>query len=300
MQVFLFLYFCLTPVETGGLFLITNKFRVRGNMHITTTKVETNLLESLQPVIQGFSPVSLEAMDKVAFMDRFDRKFVFHTSQLPLILQKVQPKYSVLQIDHHRFFEYSTLYYDTSGYEMYLWHHNRKLSRMKVRKREYLTTGQLFFEIKKKNNKGKTRKKRITTDNLHKTLSKEEKQFVCRQTPFNPENLEPKLTNRFTRITLTNKGFPERITIDFNVRYRMNSQSAVLHNIAIVEIKMDAGSSKSEIEKILLESGLSPMKFSKYCIGSVLLDKKLKYNRFKTKLITLQNISNDGKFASVH
>lgn len=267
---------------------------------MTNTKVETNLSDSLQPVIQGFSPVSLEAMDKVAFMDRFDKKFVFHSSKLPLILQKLQHNYSVLEIDQHRFFEYSTLYYDTSGYEMFLWHHNRKLTRMKVRKREYLTTGQMYFEIKKKNNKGKTRKKRITTDNLHKVLSKEEKKFICRQTPFKPGELEPKLTNRFTRVTLTNNDFPERITIDFNVRYRMNSQSAVLHNIAIVEIKMDAGSGKSAIERILLESGISPMKFSKYCIGSVLLDKKLKYNRFKTKIITLQKISNDGKFASVH
>ncbi len=269
-------------------------------MHISTTKVETNLSETLQPVIQGFLPVSLEAMDKVAFMDRFDKKFVFHSSKLLLILRKVQPHYSVLQINNHRFFEYSTLYYDTAGYDMYLSHHNRRLTRMKVRKREYLTTGQMYFEIKKKNNKGKTRKKRITTENLHKVLSKEEKKFICRQTPFNPEKLEPKLTNRFTRITLTSNIFAERITIDFNIRYRMNSQSAFLHNIVIVEIKIDGETRKSDFERILSECSVNPMRLSKYCIGSILLDKRLKYNRFKSKLITLQKISDDGTFASIH
>jgi len=80
----------------------------------------------------------------------------------------------------------------------------------------------------------------------------------------------------------------------------MSSSRAFMHQIAIAEIKKDAGTGKSEIEKILKDFKANPMKISKYCIGSVLLDKKLKYNRFKSKLITLNKISNDSTFASVY
>lgn len=269
-------------------------------MQNTISKVETNLSDLLQPVVQGFSSVSLDEMEKVAFMDRFDKKFVFHHSLLPEILEHAQQHYSVLEINNHRLFDYSTLYYDTPSSDMYLCHHNRKLERVKVRKREYLTTGQMFFEIKLKSNKGKTRKKRFLTNNYHKVLLKDERKFILKHTEYHPNILEPKLTNHFTRLTLAHKSLPERVTLDFNIRFRMNSSSAVMYQIAIAEIKTEAGTGKPDIEKILKEFQIKPMKISKYCIGSVLLDKKLKYNRFKAKLITLNRISNDGTFASVY
>lgn len=261
---------------------------------------DISLSDSLQPVIQNFSPVTLDSMDKIAFMDRFDKKFVFHFSMLPTILLRAQQHYSVLEINDHRIFDYMTLYYDTPAADMYLNHHNRKLTRCKVRKREYLTTGQMFFEIKKKNNKGKTRKKRIVSDNFHKSLDKAEKKFVIKHTSYNPDVLEPRLTNHFTRLTFAHKILPERVTVDFNIRFRMRSSSAFMNQIAIAEIKMDADSGKSDIEKILKDCNVNPMKISKYCIGSLLLDKKLKYNRFKSKLLTLNKISNDTTNASIY
>lgn len=266
----------------------------------TSPTEEVIFSDSLQPVIQNFSPVTLDSMDKIAFMDRFDKKFVFHFSILPTILLRSQQHYSILEINDHRLFDYMTLYYDTPSADMYLSHHNKKLTRFKVRKREYLTTGQIFFEIKKKSNKGKTRKKRIVTSNHHKSLDKAEKKFVVKHTPYKPDDLEHKLTNHFTRITLAHKTLPERVTIDYNIRFRSNSTKSMLNHVVIAEIKVDAGASKSDIEKILSTFNVNPTKISKYCIGSVLLNKKLKYNRFKAKLITLNKISNDTIFASVY
>jgi hypothetical protein len=269
-------------------------------MHNTISKVETHLTDFLQPLIQGFSPVSLDEMEKVAFMDRFDKKFVFHQSFLPDILKIAQQHYSVLEINNHRIFDYFSVYYDTPSTDMYLCHHNRQLTRVKVRKREYLTTGQMYFEIKLKNNKGKTRKKRFLTDNYHKMLSKDEMKFIMKHTDYDPNILEPRLTNHFTRLTLAHKSLPERVTLDVNIRFRTNSYSANLQQITIAEVKKDAGSGKSDIERILKDFSVKTMKISKYCVGSVLLDKKLKYNRFKSKLLTLNKISNDNTDTSIY
>nr|NQU92428.1 transporter [Bacteroidota bacterium] len=96
------------------------------------------------------------------------------------------------------------------------------------------------------------------------------------------------------RVTLVHNAFPERITMDFDLRFLSNDRITEIPYLGIAEIKQDASSGTSDLEKIMRSLDIFPMKFSKYCMGSVLLDNTLKYNRFKTKLITLKKISNDG------
>ena len=68
---------------------------------------------------------------------------------------------SILQIDGKRKHDYKSLYFDTEDRKFYNDHHNQRVNRYKVRYREYVDSGLVFLEIKCKNNKGKTIKKRL-------------------------------------------------------------------------------------------------------------------------------------------
>jgi len=268
---------------------------MQANGQVTTSEQPSQLLEACQ----SFTPISLAEMDRVKLLDRFDRKFVLPLNQLPEILSAASIHYQILMIDEHRIFDYRTQYYDTPGFRMYLNHHNRKLNRYKVRKREYLTTGEVFFEIKFKSNKGRTRKKRILIDRPDPKLRKAEKKFLKKNSPYLRKNLEPKVLNHFSRITLVGKASPERVTIDMDLKYQLNGSSVNLPTLSIIEIKQGRSSGISNLERILREQNITPFKISKYCIGSVLLNKDLKYNRFKNKIITLNKLTDDIRNTSV-
>lgn len=253
--------------------------------------------DAVHHAVQNFEAISLEAMDSVKLMNRFDKKFVFSTLQLPEVLNEASRCYKVLQIGDQRVFDYASLYFDTVGYRMYSDHHNQKQNRFKVRKREYLNSQQVFLEIKYKTNKGQTRKKRIETENRNKDFVKEEKRFIKSITPYRGKMLYPALHNRFSRITLVHKKQSERVTIDMNLDYRFAGKNKGLPLLTIAEIKQDRSSGISDIERIFKNHRILPMNFSKYCMGMVLLNPKVKYNRFKEKYLKIKKLSNDGSYA---
>ncbi len=253
--------------------------------------------EALHEAVHGFDSLSLEEMDRVKMMDRFDRKFVFNVDQLPWFLQLAASSYKVLQINSERIFPYASTYFDSSGLSMYLNHHNQKRNRYKIRKREYQRSGEVFLEIKHKTNKGLTRKKRITIENRSADFVKDEKKFLKKNSPFKARILSAVLQNSFCRITLAHKHDAERITIDFELSFNHGGASAALPFVAIAEIKREKSSGMSDFEKILRQNKILPMKFSKYCIGMVLLNPAIKHNRFKQKLITIYKLNNHSSYA---
>ena len=254
--------------------------------------------DAVQHAVRNFEAVSLEEMDGVKLMDRFDKKYVFPADKLPSVLRAAQSCYRSLEIGDNRIFGYASLYYDTVGYRMYHDHHNQKLNRFKVRKREYLNSGQVFLEIKYKTNKGQTRKKRIETANRNQHFEKEEKKFIKKITPYRARMLYPALNSSFSRITLVNINTPERVTIDMNLNYKFLGESTGFPNLVVAEVKQDRSSGVSEIEKIFRDRRIHPMNFSKYCMGIVMMKSGVKYNRFKQKFLTLKKINNDSGYAS--
>lgn len=273
------------------------------------TKRTDKVLLSLKPIppsnavknaIDQFEQISLKEMDSVKLMDRFDTKFVFSRSSLAEILHLASTSYRVLEIDGKRIFDYNSQYFDTEDFGMYHAHHNRKLNRFKVRRREYLNSGQVFFEIKFKSNKGRTRKKRIEVSSQKKKFHRPEKKFLKKTTPYRAKMLIPILQNFFHRISLVHKHCAERVTIDVGIAYRHVNKSIDLPFLSIVEIKQDGSSGISDLERILRDKHILPQKFSKYCMGMILLYPDIKYNRFKQKLITLNNLSNDSGYASFY
>lgn len=234
-----------------------------------------------QKTLNLFRPISLGGMDKVAFYHRMDRKFVFHTRLLDQFLQDISKNYFILEIDGRRVSAYCTQYYDTADFKMYFNHIRGKLNRYKIRHRLYNDTDLSFLEVKFKSNYGKTFKWRIPDAFPENGNYKLNKAFVRKHLPYKPGTLKANLRTRFKRITLVDKNFTQRITIDSDIAFRkLNDGNSYadekLLDIAILEIKYERNKSTNGLQNILLKYRIKSGGFSKYCMGIVFTDPSLK------------------------
>jgi len=240
---------------------------------------------------EKYSAVFLENIEKWALLNRIDTKYVFPAEHLCSILKSLQQHYHILEIDGHKIFTYHNLYFDTSNLNMYLDHHNGKLNRYKVRYREYVETNTKFLEVKFKNNKERTIKTRIKVNEVKKELTKEEKKFLTSNSKYDPDNLQPLLFGDFNRISLVHKSQKERVTFDFNLSFQNKNRKTKLDKIVIAELKQDKFQPGSVFAKKMKEIGISPERMSKYCLGTLLLNKQVKYNNFKPLMEKINSIS---------
>ncbi len=239
--------------------------------------------------LSQFNSISLQDMNSVSLMNRMDVKFLFKKSQLPILLSKLISNYNLLKIENKIIQDYKSLYFDTHNRSFYMAHHNRRVNRNKVRFREYVGSDLIFLEIKLKNNKGKTIKKRMRVDKIYKNLLPEHNVFIK-----NTINKDLRLIAQhwinFKRITLVDKLKTERITIDLDLNYSNDSQSGSLDNIIIAEVKKDRSSQSSKFTYIAKKYHITPTRMSKYCISTINLNKDVKFNRFKSKLLLINKL----------
>ena len=245
---------------------------------------------SFQYLLNDFQKVSLDELDKVKLLDRQDTKFVFNQIHLPLILDKIKPFYRILEINNERVFTYDNTYFDTDDFLFYNQHHNGNKKRFKIRSRKYSSSNQSFFEIKIKNNKDRTVKKRLPIDGINKYLGEQEKDLVSEIIGLPPNQITPKLNVQFSRITLTDNSFNERLTIDTNISAKNGFGSKIFNQLVISEIKQKKYDPKSDFIQILRNLKIQEMRFSKYCMGMLHVNKEIKYNRFKPKLLRINKI----------
>ena len=236
----------------------------------------------LDNYITSFESISLEEMDSVSLMKRVDTKFVFNRSLLEEIFPLLVDQYKLLYVNDVVKSKYTSLYFDTKDFKFFMNHHNGKLNRSKVRFREYIDSQVSFLELKRKNSKGKTIKKRIQVDLPTKTLNLDQKQFIKNRLKEDYDLLYCH-TNFFHRITMVNKFLKERITIDFDLRFESEKKTIKdeTNHIVIAELKQEKLDRTSFFYKLMKENSIRPSSMSKYCIGTSLLNKDLKSNRFK-------------------
>ncbi len=239
--------------------------------------------EVLEQLLARYRPISLLEMDSATLLNRVEKKFVMHLSKIESVLTLAFQDYRVLEIDNTRLLEYSTEYYDTKDNAMYLAHHNGKQNRFKVRKREYLISGEQFLEVKRRLHNGRIQKKRVELDG-EKYNENSSQMFIENATPYKMDGLEKKLVNAFHRITLVNELKNERITIDLGLRFNNPDTSIDLPAIAIIEVKQEKAGSQAGFELILRNLGIHSFSVSKYCIGRALLEPTLKASLFQNKL----------------
>lgn len=166
--------------------------------------------------------LDLDRIAAVRLMNRVDTKYLVDEALCMELLELAADQYYVQIIDDCRACRYATLYYDTPQWDMYHLHHNRRLTRQKIRTRTYVETGVTYLEVKNKSNKGRTHKRRMALDrSLFAAAATDTAaaDFLRREARYAPETLSPSLATRFVRVTLVNHAMTERLTIDFDLHF---------------------------------------------------------------------------------
>ena len=250
------------------------------------------MINSLINNTTQFSPISLKNMDEVKLMNRSDTKFTFSVQKLPILLEKLVPFYDVLEINGKRLHSYKSLYFDTDDRKFYNDHHNRRVNRHKIRFREYEDSGLIFLEVKCKNNKGKTIKKRMKVNKIPNTLSNDHQRYITNIMGYSLPVSSKQWIN-FNRVTLVHKKQKERLTIDVNLNYSDGITNGDLSKVIIAEVKQERMSRSSDFIRIAKDLKIYPMRLSKYCFTTMQIDHSLKKNRFKEKQIFINKIINE-------
>lgn len=249
-------------------------------------KKSRNFVAMLQDLINEYRTVSLDQMGKVKLLNRVDTKFVTTVDRLELLLRMASGGYAIQQIEGRQMMPYTTLYFDTPDTQMFLEHQRGKKNRQKIRVRRYESSGISFLEVKRKNNKGRTDKKRIQIAERIPDLDSETyRLFLIQKSRYGAARLIPQLSNAFRRITLVNDAMTERLTIDLDLHFK-NEQTGIktdMGPLVIIEVKRD-GLTHSPVLELLKQLRIKESGFSKYCIGMALTNPGIKRNRFNERL----------------
>ena len=251
---------------------------------------------ALEHILQSMEPISLDEMSSVKLMNRVDSKFPTNRETLLRMAPLWNTHFFVQDVDGQRIANYRSLYFDTTDAITYTMHHNRRLHRQKIRQRIYVDSNIAFCEVKNKKNTGRTKKKRIPIPieqwgDLYRMP--EIADFIREKVWVTDQQLSPRLENAFQRITLVNKAKTERVTIDFGVTFHnhVSGCDADVSDLVIIEVKQD-GSLPSTFKDLLRNARVQQKGLSKYCLGMLLTEDHLKYNRFKDKIRYVNKLTN--------
>ena len=248
-------------------------------------------MQRFTSILERFTPVGLERLELVRLLDRVDTKFAFNIDKLPSLLEKLVDEYYILEVNNQRYSEYNSLYFDTPDFDLYHDHLTGRLSRFKIRFREYIKSGTKYFEIKHKSNKSRTIKHRILQTEISTRISDLTEAFVREKTEYDPQLLDAKLWVNYNRITLMSKESLERVTIDIGLKFKSSFNDKSFHNLVIAEVKQ-IRNGKSFFKTLMKAEKIRPVAISKYCLGVVNLFENVKTNNFKAKLNLIKKIHN--------
>lgn len=242
-------------------------------------------------LLAEFQPTTLDGLESVSLLNRVDTKFLLPESQVGALLTDLARDYVVLDVDGRRLHQYRTLYFDTPGLDLYRWHHAGQAVRYKVRSRVYVDSGLAFFEIKAKNERGRTMKHRVSTDSPLTALTPEAAALLAEHARSDERLVEPKLRNDFFRITLVGKQCAERVTLDLGIQFERDGRTAILPGAVIAEVKQSGVDDDSPFMRRMREADRSPTSVSKYCVGVALLVQGVEHEAFESKLRAFEQLA---------
>lgn len=246
---------------------------------------------------QPFEPINLETLNnKAAMLERLDHKYVLDAAVLMEAAPAFSDTFDMLEIDGLRSFRYETWYFDDTGRRSYLDHHQGRRRRMKVRVRRYVEADLCFVEVKLKDKRGITVKKRMPYAAEKYGCLDESAIAHIRDSYLNlyGEEIEPEfhpvLEVCYERLTLVAKCGGERMTIDSRLSFRTeDDERYVDDDLFILETKSPNGNGIAD--KVLRQFNQHPVKHcSKYCLGSVVTGSMQKYNKFRPALKRLRSL----------
>ncbi len=238
-------------------------------------------------IYEKYAKLHLSEIESASLMARKDIKYVTDIPVATQMLTEMASEYYVMEIASKTIFKYNSKYFDTDDLKLFKMHRNGKLNRYKVRFRNYVDTNSTFFEIKYKNNHGRTLKSRIESENnIEPKIINNEKTYLELHTPLIAKDLKSIIDIEYDRITLINKAKTERVTIDLNLTFRISDQIKEFPEMVLIEIKQQ--NKCASIAKEYLKSiKIRPGGISKYCVGIMLFFKDVNHNRFKHKFTKL-------------
>jgi hypothetical protein len=280
----------------GGSIMLTMQENITP---IFTPAIQAKPFSEIKHILPNFRTVALDEMQAYTLQDRVDTKYLIRLVDLPALLGRLVPTSRVLEVEDQRINTYRTLYFDTPELSFYHDHHNGKRPRLKVRMRTYLSNGQTFLEIKRKENLLRTSKQRMAITEVSPAMTPRMFDFLREHGVNSGQRLKAMLWNRFQRITLISNATCERMTIDLGIAFHDHTSMLQLPHLAVVELKQINFSRDSIIMQSMKEKGYQPVAFSKYCNGIATLNPTVKRNRFKQTFLQF-NASTKRTFVNVN
>lgn len=245
--------------------------------------------------LDKFSAINLTDYGRLDFGDATESKFILGAKKLKKVLEEIKDDYYILQIKEQRIFKYTNEYYDTEDYKLYMAYHNGSGSRYLIKNNQVEGIKNSSLEIKFQSNKGEIKKKKQKTKGTD-IENNNVKEFVQENTPFDPDILKKMLKNKFYRIVLVHKKNNEKVTIDLDLKLSNAKNEIKLPYLAIIEVKQEKFSLYSDFILSLRKYNIQRTSLSKYCIGVALLNKDVKKNKFKSKLLAISKINDNESY----
>lgn len=245
--------------------------------------------------LNKFSAINLTDYGMFDFADATESKFILSAKKLKKVLEEIKDDYYVLQIKEKRIFKYTNEYYDTEDYKLYMAYHNGCGNRYLIKNNQVEGIKNSSLKIKFQSNKGEVSRKKQKTKGVD-IENDSIREFVQENTPFNPEVLKKMLKNQFFRIVLIHKKNNEKITIDLDLKLSNAKNRIKLPYLAIIEVKQEKFSLYSDFILSLRKYNIQRTSLSKYCIGVALLNKDVKRNKFKSKLLAISKINDNEPY----
>jgi hypothetical protein len=245
-----------------------------------------------------FEPIDLPSVNgKAAMLERLDNKYVVNAPVLEAAVPDLARSFDILEIDGRRAFTYETCYFDDPALRSYFDHHQGRRRRAKVRMRRYIEAGLCFVEVKLKDKRGSTVKKRMKCppetfgrldDAALAHVRDSYRELYDSEFPY---DLVRTLDMRYVRMTLAAKDGGERMTIDNDLCFQSEGRSRTLgDDLFIIETKSSNGNGIAD--RILRKLHRHPTKHcSKYCAGIALTREGTKHNKFRPVLEKFRRMS---------
>lgn len=236
--------------------------------------------------LDQFATLSLdELLAQAELLTRFDRKYVLDRDEATDLLQRLDPRTRVLEIDGRSWFHYESVYFDTPDLLSYRQAAHVRRLRFKVRTRSYLDSGLAFLEVKVRGDREITVKDRLPYDPATRDRLTELGRDYAGQTLDGrgldgslAGDLDRSLVTRYRRATLVPPEPDVRVTVDTDLTWSDGHRELTLPDLVIVETK--SGSRPSGVDHRLWEAGHRPASISKYGTGLAALRGDLPSNKW--------------------
>lgn len=253
--------------------------------------------------------IGLDALvGEAELLSRTDRKYLVPLADTVRMLERLDSRARVLEIDGRREFAYDSVYFDTPERLSYRLTAQRRRRRFKLRTRSYLDTGGAFLEVKTKSGRGATVKERMPYDPADRgRLTPEGRAYLAERLSRQGhdaalvERLRPVLVSRYRRATLL---LPQgsRLTVDTELRWIAAADAVSvgsgagsgscsasgtgrrlhLDGYAIIESKSVGPA--GEFDRALWRLGYRPGGLSKFGTGTAALHPELPSNKWARQL----------------